>query len=56
VQVVKFPKLPINRENPYASLSPEERYACGMSCLAEVWAAICRRKGADTKKEQRKAA
>jgi len=43
VEVVRLGKLPVNRENPYASLSAPERYECVMKHLASVWSAVCRR-------------
>jgi hypothetical protein len=46
VAIVRLGKLPINRENPYASLSTSERYECFMKRVAEVWSAICKRENA----------
>jgi hypothetical protein len=41
--VVRLDKHPLNRENPYAALSANERYECFLKRLAEIWSAICRR-------------
>lgn len=41
VEVVRLDRLPVNRENPYSSVSTLERYGCAMKRMAEIWSSIC---------------
>jgi hypothetical protein len=46
VEVVCLSHVPVNRENPFATVSASERYECVMGHFADIWSAICRRRKA----------
>lgn len=58
MEVVRLRDVPPNPENPYTSLSPDERYECLMRRLSAMWGAICKREdlSQEGQGERRKAA